>query len=156
MASQTRTILDRIVSLLQNISGSEDGYTYDLTDRTDRVMMGDPGLSPDFAPRIFLADCTTRTTDDHSLGAYNRALTVELEGYAPASEDTSGERFLAAYDLADDICQALEADRTLNSNVINMRISVGAMDGQALGLQGMGYCAVVIELDVIAFSGVGL
>ena len=148
----SRAIIERALALLRGITF--DGVALDAN--SGRVVVGEPEI-PEAPPRIYVQGASIPATDNHSLGEYSRVLTLHIDGYtgAKAGEaDTAEAKFLAAHDLLSAICIALEADRTLNGQVVNMRVS-GDVDALLIGTTKLGVCAVDVELEYIAASGVG-
>lgn len=147
----SRAIIERALVLLRGITF--DGVALDAN--SGRVVVGEPEI-PEAPPRIYVQGTSTPATE-HDLGTYLRTLTLHIDGYTGAKageSDTSEAKFLAAHDLLNAICVALEADRTLNGQVINMRVS-GDVDALLIGTTKLGVCAVDVELEYIAASGVG-
>lgn len=154
MASLSRAILTRIQTLLRAVNGA-GGFTYNLSDSDDRVLLMAP-TSPEGPPRVYLTDFTIGSEYSHQLGGYDRRGIVQFTGYVGTSEDNPEERLLAATDLLDDICQALEADRTLQDRVYNMIVQAQVIDGNEAGFQNLGMVEGTIEVQWIANNGVGV
>lgn len=128
MSSHTRAIMGALKSALAGINGS-GGYTYDLS-ATDRVKIGRPSLTEGLSPCVWIALGQLDSDHGPQLGRYTRTLSIDLEGRVPLDGgNTTEERELEAVDLLDDICAALEADRTLGGRVLDLIVqgtTVGA------------------------------
>lgn len=128
MASVTRGVIGAMKTALQGINGS-GGYTCDLSG-SDRVKIGRPlkaeGVAP---PCAWLAVGQLVSDHGEQLGRYTRTLTVDLEARCPASDSSPEERELIALDLLDDICTALETDRTLGGRVLDIIIQATTATG---------------------------
>lgn len=153
MSAAARTIMTQIRTQLAEIDGA-GGYVHDVS-ATGRIVFGFP-VSPDGPPRIYIADLAIESSHDHNLGAYDRRLSCLLMAFVGAASDSTEARMLAALDMADDIATALEADRTLGGNVLDLIVNIQAIDGDELEYQGLGIAQVLLTGNYIAQSGVGL
>lgn len=153
MASTAQTAVARIVTDLQGITGGS--YTYDLSGADQVVVCA--GLPVDGRSlMVALTPRSIRTDHGFSLGNYIRTMPVEILGRVQATSDTPQARLYAALDLADDIATALEADRSLNGNVYDLKLSIEAIDGDEYNLPGVGMIMGIIEVYWDAASGVGV
>ena len=89
---------------------------------------------------------TAQTAGTTVLTRYDRTMTCQIEGWVAAENSTPGNAALEAVDLMDDIMRALEADRSLDSNVRDIEISASSLDGQELDRPGLGLC--ILQLIV--------
>lgn len=144
--SKERTILAAIKTQIQNVNGS-GSYTFDLSG-ADQVVLGE-SFQPHRVPGCyvyFLNVSTAQTAAVTVLTRYDRTMTCQIEGWVAAENSTPGNAALEAVDLMDDIMRALEADRSLDSNVRDIEISASSLDGQELDRPGLGLC--ILQLIV--------
>lgn len=149
--SVARTAIERILVLLRAASG--------LSDRADRVMIGEPPVTLESVPRVYLSPTGIASAHDDQLGSYRRTLTLSLVGYVGRSgtaTEADGELVLAATDLLDTIAGALEADRTLSGSVVDLIVAGETFDGKVFQLPTVGIVVATVEIWWIAISGDGV
>lgn len=135
-------IIERVQTDLQGITGG--GYTYDLSG-SDQVVVGET-FAPHRVPGVYVFPGSIRSSQSAGttlLTAYDRTMTVQIEGWVAPTTDTPGAALLAALNLGSDMMKALENDRTLNDNVHDVEMSMISFDGAELQRPGLG--AVVVE-----------
>lgn len=154
MASRASQVINQLVLAISAVNGS-DGYTYDLSG-TGQIVVGE-GIPRDGTDTmVALTAAELSSPDDPVLGAYTRRLSVPFIARTPTADATPGSRLRAALDLADDIAEALEADRSLNGLVLDLRVEVESVDGDEFGASGMAFVVGLITCYWQANSGVGL
>jgi hypothetical protein len=153
MASTAQTAVARIVTDLQGITGGS--YTYDLSGN-DRVIVaaGLPVEGRDLL--VVLTPRAIHTEHGYALGNYIRTMPVSLLARVYATTDTPQARLYAGLDLVDDIATALEADRSLNGNVYDLKVSLETFDGDEYNLPGASLVAGTIEVYWDNPSGSGI
>jgi len=152
MGARSRDILAAVKTALQTVNGA-GSYTYNLSGANAVVLFDGPPRSPPCvnisAPRSITAE------HGLSLGDYKRGMVVEVLGLVGGS-DTPGERGLLALDLADEMTEALEADRSLGGLVTDMIVRLVGVAGGVERAPGLGGCALEVEVYWFAHSGDGL
>lgn len=128
MSSTVRAVMGAVKTALATVNGS-GSYTYDLS-ATDRVKIGRPSLTESLVPCVWVSIGQLESDHGPQLGRYTRRLAIDLEGrVALDGGNTAEERELEAMDLLDDVCIALETDRTLGGRVLDLIVegtTVGA------------------------------
>lgn len=145
MASELQDILAAIKSALETPNGS-GVYTHDLSDG-DRVVYG-AEVDPARVPRVNIFDIAWSSEHGARLGYFERTAEVACIGYVGATSDSNGSRFLAAADLLNDMCRALESDRTLGGEVRDVIIvSARAFDGAEWDLDRIGAVEIIVSVN---------
>lgn len=154
MGSKARTVLGALKAALQAADGT-GGYVYDLSG-TDAVRMERGRAENTRLPVVFMALEGLDGEGAPTLGEYRRTMVVAIEGRVSPESQTPEERALAALDLLDDICTALEADRGLGNRVLDIVISGTTVDGDEVGLTNLGivYAQATIHWDASSGEGV--
>lgn len=154
MASKARSVLLAAKAALQAANGADD-YTYDLS-AAGVVVMRRARSEDTRTPAIYAALEGFDSEGGPTLGEYRRTLVLNIEGrVSPDSQDPE-ERGMAALDLLNDICQALQADRSLGNLVLDLTVSGTTLDGDEVGLTNMGvvYCMATMHWDAASGEGV--
>lgn len=148
MSSTSRAVVAAIISAIESIDGDEvdSDYTYDLT-ATGQVRYHHEPTQPSRVPCVLVHDVAVSSTiaGGVPLGKYRRDLTVLCSGYVGADSDTPGARAFAALDLCDDIARAIEADRQLGGLVYDAVVVTTPIEGESLGITGLGVCAIEVS-----------
>ena len=145
MAAELRDVLAAIKTAIETVNGS-GVYTHNLSDG-DRVVYG-AEVDPARVPRVNIFDVAWSATHGARLGYYERVSNVSIIGYVGAADDSNGARLLAAADLLNDICRALESDRTLGGEVRDLIInSARAFDGAEWDLERLGAVELVLQVN---------
>ena len=150
MASDARTVLNAIVTKLQTANGA--GVYHNDLSATNRVVIGRP-TEPGTVPQVFVFHAGMRSEQQPGreyLGAYRRVLTVGIVGFVAGTTDSSSDALLAACDLYDDICSAIENDRGLG---ITSGTSTGQIPGGIIDVMLQGEAIEGSELDMPAEVG---
>lgn len=159
MASDLRAIVAAIKVVLQGIDADETdgGYTYNLSDTADRVMVGALPEAPSRL-QVWITDFGLRSTLEASLGRYKRTATIDIVGVVPAAVtaqvDGPTSRMYAAADLADDIHRAIEADRMVGNRVLDVTVESATLDGADIGIDGMG--VAILQVTAWWFTSGGV
>lgn len=145
MASELRDVLAAIKTALETVNGS-GVYTHNLSDG-DRVVYG-AEVDPTRVPRVNIFDVAWSATHGARLGFYERVSNVSIIGYVGAADDSNGARLLAAADLLNDVCRALESDRSLGGEARDVIInSARAFDGAEWDLDRLGAVELVVSVN---------
>lgn len=104
-------LLDAVRDRLAGVTPG-NGYTYDLS-ATDQIVIGDAPVYPDRLPMVSVAYVRTEQQHGRALGQYVAKTTVLVGAVATYTADLRETRAKAALDLASDIRQRLEGDRTV-------------------------------------------
>lgn len=140
MASDIRGIVGAVKTALAGINAT-GSYVHNLS-ATGRVRIGRPTLGDGTAPpSAWVAIGRLDSGQAPQLGRFRRDLVLDIEARAPATTLDTEERELIGSDLLDDICTAIEADRTLGSRVLDVIVTGASFDGDEAGIPG---CAVVL------------
>lgn len=154
-SSTTSDVLTAVRTALASATGTGT-YTYDLSPSAKRIL-GRPTRGTEPTPPFAML-ALGQLTSDHGpqVGRYRRELVVDLMAFAPTANDSTGDRQAAGADLLDDLCQALEADRTLGGLVIDLIVRAGTFDGSAQGLPNTAgvYAEVVVYWHASSAVGV--
>lgn len=129
MASDTRTLLGRVLTQLRTINGA-GGYVNDVS-ATDHVSLN-AGVTPDLLPSlgVFLESVRSeQVAGREPLGFYRRNWRIQILGFCQSNSDANGDRLLAATDLLDDISTAMEADRFIGGSVSDLIVHGEAFSG---------------------------
>lgn len=146
-------ILNAMATILASVSGLS----------ADLVHRGIPDVTMMQAGPLAFIDCPNLTSreDDH-LGGFRRMLMVHIVLVTPAAIGVSA-RDTAIDTLADLVCAALEADRTLSAvtsaPVVAMALEsfdVAMGDEIAASLASQAVAEMVIRIEYIATSGMGI
>jgi hypothetical protein len=135
-------IIERIKADLEGVTGS--GYAYDLSG-SDQVVVGET-FAPHRVPGVYIFPGQVRSGQSAGktlLTSYDRTFNLQIEGWVAPTTDTPGEALKAALNLGSDVMKALENDRSLNTNVHDVEMSMIGFEGAALQRPGLG--AVVVE-----------
>lgn len=149
MSARASTILVAVQGLIDNASG--------LTG-TGKVIIGHPPQGrPATIPSAYLwHDGLDSVTDGEPLGNFRRDLTLRCVVYAQAPGASPSARVIAALDLQDLVTAAIEADRSIGGNALDVMISGVSTTGDDFGMPN----AVAAELEIriywSATSGEGL
>ena len=154
MASDTRAVVGAVLDALRAIDGPPT-YVHDLS-ATDRVQVGIPTAESQRYPAVWVALDALETEHGPQLGDYLRRLTLAIEGRAAATADSTEERTLIAADLLDDVCAALEGDRSLGERVNDLLITGIAVDGDEAGIPGVAIAIARVTIEWWATSGEGV
>lgn len=153
MASTARTILERLKTQVSGVNGSAP-YTFDLSE-AGRVVVGQ-GLVPSRTPSVGIYPVSFTGEHGPELGRYTRRMTVGLMGIVAGTTASPSERALRAFDLLDDVVVALESDRTLGGNVLDLIVSKVDVTGAEVDVPGTGVFVAVVETYWFASSGAGV
>ena len=154
MASTAKAILAQVVTQIQAADGA-GVYAYDLRAATGRVHRGAPRtMQIDATCEVWVRMVYERSVRGAPLTRYTRQLAVRVVAIASAFGDSAGDREDAVLDLTDTILRALEADRSLSGQVLDIgEASVEVMDGSRLS--ELGYLGVD-EAESLAGVPVGV
>lgn len=154
MASQVRAVVGAVKSALQAMNGT-GAYTYDLSG-TSRVRIGVPDLTSSFYPRAYVALDNLVSTHGPQLGRYKRTALINVWAFCASTSSDTEERGLVATDLLDEICTALETDRTLGMRVLDIIIQGATFDGDEEGIPGAAVAVAQVEVYWHANSAAGV
>ena len=148
MAARTTAIMEQIRATLASVGG--------LTGN-GQVVVGEPTPTqlPNLSAVLYLSLGGLESSVEGPLGHYRREATFEIEAYVRPSAQTAQARTAAAVDLLDDVMAALEADRSLGGQVIDIIISGVAAPGQG-SRASWGIVAAQVVAYWHAASGEGL
>ncbi len=153
MASNLKTILAQVGTQLKTANGA-GVYTYDLSGAGTVVrgaVLEPPGGSDTVAVGYYLSPF--RTEPGERLGFYERTAMVSIHGWVQ-HDGTEGDAEDAAVDLCNDIMRSLEADRTLGSNVRDLKLDATAFSGTLYGWDGWGVVALDLTINWSQETGV--
>jgi hypothetical protein len=151
MSANARACMERLLVVLRAVTV--------LSDRTDRVMIGEAPDNPEGVPRLYITASGIQSEHAHGLGQYQRTLSVTIIGYVGrpgGATEGDGELTLAALDLLDSVTEAIEADRTLNGTCLDLIIQGDALPGKVFGVPHLGCFVALVSPWWIANSGAGL
>lgn len=144
--ARERSILERIKTTIATVNGA-GSYTYDFSS-TDQVKIG-AKYSGDRLPSAYIYS-TGITTEQASgrttLTSYDRVMSVNVELFVGANSADPGEVHLVGMDAASDIMIALENDRTLNGNALDLELVMQSFDGEEFDLPGI--AIVVLQMSI--------
>ena len=142
MASTLSGILDRLVTQLTEIDGAAP-YTRDLS-ADEAIRLGAPSQSPATeCAYITGANMNMESTFQAPLGLFNRHATIEIVFFVGATDLSQADRLKAACDMTDDCMTAIEADKTLNGQVIDLICTSATYDVDGGPYEGD--CSVTVE-----------
>lgn len=146
MASNTSAVVVAVKTAVASASGM-----------TDRVVVGfPPAGKPAATPWGYVYVDQVSSDVSAELGGYVRTATIGVCLYLGATSDTPEARTLAAYDLADLVAEALQADRTLGGLVMDVLVESTALDGDTFGLGGVAVVGASVRVYWLVTGGVGL
>lgn len=158
MASRTRTILGAIKSAIAGIDGS-GSYTYDLSGN-GVVQLGVSAGQEARSPAVWICLASLESENARTLGRYTRRLSVYVEAWISPTVDTPDERICAGADLLNDLCMALEANRSLvvggSAQVRDLVVRGMSGDGNEVGAPGLAFAAAFVDCHWDMNSGAGL
>lgn len=154
MASNARTVLANIKTALSGINGSGGGYHHDLSG-AGRVQLL-RGLSPAMVPGAMVYPTSFTSEHGPQLGRYARRMSVMVVGVVAGTTESPSDRALAAFDLLDDICRALESDRTLGGTVLDVIVSNCVISGDEADAPGLGAAYATVDVYYHMNSGAGV
>lgn len=134
VTSIAESALLRIETVLRAITVA-GGYNYDLDDE-GQVLIGEGLPAGARKPMVVLTMANVTTVDGAPLGWFRRQLTVGVLGCVPSTSKPR-TKVLAAIRLADDVTRAIDADRSLNNTVLDVKADLDAVAGDEFGLAGM-------------------
>lgn len=145
MSTTAGSVIDAVMAALAGINGA-GSYANNLSG-AGAVVEGDP---PDQSVVLSTVCAFVDTGDllaEHApeLGRYRRNLAVQVYGFVPAAADTPTSRKRAALSLLDDICRAMEADRSLGGLVIDLTVQGRAFTGSGWGASSIGVAFAEIQ-----------
>ena len=145
MSTIAGDVLDAVKAALATINGA-GSYTLNLS-TTGRVIEGLPADFPEVlsAAVVYVDGGDIISTHAPELGRYRRDFTIPILGFTPANADTPVSRKRMALTMFDDICRALETDRSLGGLVIDLILEGGTFSGDGFG--GGNLAGVFIELN---------
>ena len=152
MASNLRAILGAVKTAIQAVNGT-GGYVYDLS-ASGVVQIGQPTLADGpMPPRVWI--WVEGVTGEHGpeLGAYRRGVNINVAAEVPSTSTTREEHLLAACDLLDDLSVALQADRTLDSTVLDVLVNGAPLSGAELGIPGTASAALAVDVYYFETGG---
>ena len=117
--STAKTCLSRIKTDLAGINGSGGGYNYDFSGTGSAVI----AKMPIIYDRVPMAFCWwVGESNEHApqLGRYKTMIRFGVGAAVAYAADTPESHTLAALNASSDLRKALEADRTLNGNVLDL------------------------------------
>ena len=141
-----RAILTQIKTQLANINGA-GSYTHDVSG-TDQVKIGGK-FSPDRVPSVHVWAVSTTTAQNPGrtlLVNYDRTMLAQVEIWVGSDSD-GADLHLTVLDAQNDVMLALEADRTLASNVDDLEISASNYFGEVFDAPGLG--VAVLQLRIL-------
>jgi len=151
MASNLKTILAQVQTQIKTVNGS-GVYTYDLSP-AGRVVRGVVIDPPVDSPAVGIFHERTSTEPGARLGYFERTTVVGIHGWI-ASDGSEGDAEDAAADLFNDILRALEADRSLSSNVRDIAADGVFFGGGTFSLDGWGIVAIDLTINWSQQTGV--
>jgi len=145
--STTGDIIDAVLSALAGINGA-GAYTNNLS-ASGAVIEGDPPDQSDVLTTICAFVDTGSMTSEQApeLGRFRRELVIQVYGFVPAAADTPKSRKRATLSLVDDICYAIEADRSLGNLVIDLVVQARTFTGSGWGAPSIG----VAYVEIVAY-----
>jgi len=147
MSTTSGSVIDAVVAALATINGA--GVYANNLSGVGAVIEGDPPDQSDVLTTVCAFVDTGSITSEHApeLGRYRREIVVQVYGFVPASADSPTSRKRATLSLLDDICYAIEADRSLGSLVIDLIIQGRTFTGSGWGAPSIG----VVYAEVVAY-----
>lgn len=141
MSSRASTILIAVADLIDNAVG--------LTG-TGRVIIGHPPQGkPATVPSAYVwHDGLSSTQEGEPLGNYRRELTLRALVFAQAGARTPRGATVAALDLLDLVTSAIEADRTIASNALDVVVTGISTTGDDFG---SGKNTVGAEFQIVVY-----
>lgn len=148
-----RQITQAIVTAVGGVNGT-GGYVHDLS-AAGVVQVGVPTAGDGPVPAVWILPGEVLSVpEEHT--SYRRTAQWLVEARVPATSSDLDERTYIAYDLVDDICTALEADRTLGGRVLDLTITGVGTSGGESGAPGVPTAGFIIEAYWLAVTGEGL
>ena len=141
-----RSILERIKAVLATIDGT-GSYTFDLSG-TDQVFIGALFL-PHRIPSAHIYGGnlgSAQVGGTTLLTGYDRTMRVRIECWVGINSTDGAEIHLAPLDAYNDIRLVLENDRTLNSNVHDLIVSVTTVEPSDPEFPGLGLA--ILDVDI--------
>lgn len=146
MSTTCGSVIDAVLAALATINGT--GVYENNLSVTGQVVEGDP---PDQSVAlssvcVFVDTGSLISENAPELGRFRRELVVQVYGFVPAAADTPKSRKRATLSLLDDICAAIEADRSLGNLVIDLIVQGRAFTGSGWGAPSIGvaYAEIVV------------
>ena len=154
MPSKTRDVMNALKTAIQAINGTGN-YSFILSG-DDQVKIGRPTIGDVRLPSCWIAVGTLTSDHGPQLGRYQRNLVVDIEARTTVSMDTVSERGLKAVDLLDELCQAIQASRSLGGLVTDVIVTGTTVDGDEMGIPGVGVVFAQVETYWYANTSAGV
>lgn len=147
MSTTSGSVIDAVVAALATINGA--GVYANNLSVSGQVIEGDP---PDQSVALsgvcaYVDTGSLISENAPELGRFRRELVVQIYGFVPAAADTPSARKRATLSLLDDICAAIEGDRSLGGLVIDLIVQGRSFTGSGWGAPSIG----VVYAEVIAY-----
>jgi hypothetical protein len=154
-SSTTKDVLTAVRTALASVTGT-GAYTFNLSAEHSRVFGRPTRGSEPTPPCAWIALGAMSSSHGPQVGRYRRNVEIDILAFAPTASDSTGDRQNAGADLLDDICQAIESDRTLGGLLLDLIIESATFDGAQAGMNGTAGVRAVISGYFHANSAAGV
>jgi hypothetical protein len=154
-SSTTKDVVAAVRTALAAVNGA-GAYTYNLSAAHSRVYGRPTRGSEPTPPCAWIALGAMSSSHGPQVGRYRRNVEIDILAFAPTLEDSTEQRQNAGADLLDDICQAIESDRTLGGLLLDLIIESATFDGAQAGMTGTAGVRAVISGYFHANSAAGV